>query len=358
MKPYKFIISGGGTGGHIFPALSIANELKRRYPDCEILFVGAEDRMEMEKVPAAGYPIVGLPVSGFDRSSLVKNFQVVARLLKSLHLAKKTVRDFRPDIYDENQNPDTYLEAVLPNDYFYASAFARFHPNDYQNVQQRLPELRFDLQPTELGKTGIYQHFNASYALLREETSDQFNFVRNRFRVNDGDAMESSRANVYIGWTAPIKFGDFAAFNEVYAKYFVSKPARSCVAVKALPKGVLCEIEAIGARVVELENSINDPQVIEIGVFACRLQCCAMLLVPLGTCANMLFQSTGQSAAATFLSSLRQGLYYLPLMLVLPLVIGLRGVQIAQPLADALTFVTSVPFLLRFFAQLPRQDRE
>ena len=98
MKPYKFIISGGGTGGHIFPALSIANELKRRYPDCEILFVGAEDRMEMEKVPAAGYPIVGLPVSGFDRSSLVKNFQVVARLLKSLHLAKKTVRDFRPDI--------------------------------------------------------------------------------------------------------------------------------------------------------------------------------------------------------------------------------------------------------------------
>lgn len=98
MKPYKFIISGGGTGGHIFPALSIANELKRLYPDCEILFVGAEDRMEMEKVPAAGYPIVGLPVSGFDRSSLVKNFQVVARLLKSLHLAKKTVRDFRPDI--------------------------------------------------------------------------------------------------------------------------------------------------------------------------------------------------------------------------------------------------------------------
>ena len=102
----------------------------------------------------------------------------------------------------------------------------------------------------------------------------------------------------------------------------------------------------------------NDPQVIEIGVLACRLQCCAMLLVPVGTCANMLFQSTGQSAAATFLSSLRQGLYYLPLMLVLPLVIGLRGVQIAQPLADALTFVTSVPFLLRFFAQLPRQDRE
>ena len=120
-------------------------------------------------------------------------------------------RDFRPDIYDENQNPDTYFEAVLPNDYFYASAFARFHPNDYQNVQQRLPELRFDLQPTELGKTGIYQHFNASYALLREETSDQFNFVRNRFRVNDGDAMESSRANasasgMFMRKNSPIDF--------------------------------------------------------------------------------------------------------------------------------------------------------
>ena len=81
-------------------------------------------------------------------------------------------------------------------------------------------------------------------------------------------------------------------------------------------------------------------------------------VVALGTCANMLFQSTGQSTSATFLSSLRQGLYYLPLMLVLPLVIGLRGVQIAQPLADVLTFITSVPFLVRFFAQLPRQDRE
>ncbi len=98
MKPYKFIISGGGTGGHIFPALSIANELKTRYPDCDILFVGAENRMEMEKVPAAGYPIIGLPVSGFDRSSLVANFKVLSRLFKSMRLAKKTLRDFHPDI--------------------------------------------------------------------------------------------------------------------------------------------------------------------------------------------------------------------------------------------------------------------
>ncbi|MDH6312883.1 UDP-N-acetylglucosamine--N-acetylmuramyl-(pentapeptide) pyrophosphoryl-undecaprenol N-acetylglucosamine transferase [Parabacteroides sp. PFB2-10] len=98
MKPYKLIISGGGTGGHIFPAISIANCFRERFPDADILFVGAENRMEMEKVPAAGYPIVGLPVSGLDRAHLLKNFKVLARLLKSLRLAKKTVKEFRPDI--------------------------------------------------------------------------------------------------------------------------------------------------------------------------------------------------------------------------------------------------------------------
>ena len=98
MKAYRIIISGGGTGGHIFPAISIANTLRKRFPDAEILFVGAEDRMEMDKVPAAGYQIVGLPVSGFDRAHLMNNVKVVARLLKSLRLAKKTIRDFRPDI--------------------------------------------------------------------------------------------------------------------------------------------------------------------------------------------------------------------------------------------------------------------
>ncbi len=98
MKTYRVIISGGGTGGHIFPAISIANSFRKRFPEAEILFVGAEDRMEMEKVPAAGYPIVGLPVSGFDRSSVWNNVRVVGRLLKSLRLAKKTIRDFKPDI--------------------------------------------------------------------------------------------------------------------------------------------------------------------------------------------------------------------------------------------------------------------
>jgi UDP-N-acetylglucosamine--N-acetylmuramyl-(pentapeptide) pyrophosphoryl-undecaprenol N-acetylglucosamine transferase len=92
------LVSGGGTGGHIFPALSIANELRRRNPEAKILFVGAEGRMEMEKVPAAGYNIIGLPVSGFDRKNLLRNFKVVARLFKSMKLARKILKDFKPAI--------------------------------------------------------------------------------------------------------------------------------------------------------------------------------------------------------------------------------------------------------------------
>ncbi len=98
MKQYRIIISGGGTGGHIFPAVSIANTFRKRFPDAEILFVGANDRMEMEKVPAAGYKIVGLPVSGFDRSNLFNNIKVVGRLLNSLFMARKVIREFKPDM--------------------------------------------------------------------------------------------------------------------------------------------------------------------------------------------------------------------------------------------------------------------
>lgn len=94
----KVLISGGGTGGHIFPALSIAGAVKRRCPEAEILFVGAEGRMEMEKVPAAGYEIVGLPVAGFDRKRLWRNIPVLWKLVKSLFKARSIVRNFRPDI--------------------------------------------------------------------------------------------------------------------------------------------------------------------------------------------------------------------------------------------------------------------
>jgi UDP-N-acetylglucosamine--N-acetylmuramyl-(pentapeptide) pyrophosphoryl-undecaprenol N-acetylglucosamine transferase len=97
-QTYRIIISGGGTGGHIFPAISIANTLREHYPDIEILFVGADSRMEMERVPAAGYRIVGLPVSGFDRAHWYKNIKVIIRLIKSLLVAQKLVREFKPDI--------------------------------------------------------------------------------------------------------------------------------------------------------------------------------------------------------------------------------------------------------------------
>lgn len=94
----KILISGGGTGGHIFPALAIANAVKRRDPRADILFVGAAGRMEMERVPAAGYEIVGLPVAGFDRKRLWRNFGVLFKLWRSMRKAKKVLRDFKPDV--------------------------------------------------------------------------------------------------------------------------------------------------------------------------------------------------------------------------------------------------------------------
>jgi UDP-N-acetylglucosamine--N-acetylmuramyl-(pentapeptide) pyrophosphoryl-undecaprenol N-acetylglucosamine transferase len=97
-KQINVLVSGGGTGGHIFPALSIANEVHRRHPEWGILFVGAEGRMEMEKVPAAGYKIIGLPVSGFDRKRLWRNFAVGIKLLKSMVKANNILKDFKPDI--------------------------------------------------------------------------------------------------------------------------------------------------------------------------------------------------------------------------------------------------------------------
>jgi UDP-N-acetylglucosamine--N-acetylmuramyl-(pentapeptide) pyrophosphoryl-undecaprenol N-acetylglucosamine transferase len=97
MKTIKVIISGGGTGGHIFPAISIANAIKEIQPEADILFVGAEGRMEMERIPAAGYPIIGLPVRGFDRKNIFKNISVLFDLWKSMRKARKVIKDFNPD---------------------------------------------------------------------------------------------------------------------------------------------------------------------------------------------------------------------------------------------------------------------
>ena len=92
----RIIISGGGTGGHIFPAVSIANAIKAKYPEAKILFVGALGRMEMQRVPAAGYEIKGLPICGFDRKHLFKNIAVLFKIWKSQRMAKKIINDFKP----------------------------------------------------------------------------------------------------------------------------------------------------------------------------------------------------------------------------------------------------------------------
>lgn len=97
-KTLRIIISGGGTGGHIFPAVSIANAIKELRPDAQILFVGAEGRMEMQRVPDAGYKIIGLPIAGFDRKHLWKNFAVVAKLIRSQWKARSIIKEFRPQV--------------------------------------------------------------------------------------------------------------------------------------------------------------------------------------------------------------------------------------------------------------------
>lgn len=97
-KELRVIISGGGTGGHIFPAVSIANAVRTLRPDAKILFVGALGRMEMQRVPAAGYEIKGLPICGFDRKHLLKNIKVLYKIWKSQRMAKRIIRDFKPQV--------------------------------------------------------------------------------------------------------------------------------------------------------------------------------------------------------------------------------------------------------------------
>lgn len=95
-KDLRIIISGGGTGGHIFPAISIANAIKAKCPDAKIQFVGALGRMEMQRVPAAGYDIKGLPICGFDRKNLLNNFAVLFKIWKSQRMAKTIIKNFKP----------------------------------------------------------------------------------------------------------------------------------------------------------------------------------------------------------------------------------------------------------------------
>ncbi|WP_027383033.1 undecaprenyldiphospho-muramoylpentapeptide beta-N-acetylglucosaminyltransferase [Epilithonimonas caeni] len=96
-KELKILMSGGGTGGHIFPAVAIAQEIHKRFPDAEFLFIGANGKMEMEKVPQAGFKIEGLNIAGFDRGNLLKNIGLPFKIISSLMKAKKIIKDFKPD---------------------------------------------------------------------------------------------------------------------------------------------------------------------------------------------------------------------------------------------------------------------
>jgi UDP-N-acetylglucosamine--N-acetylmuramyl-(pentapeptide) pyrophosphoryl-undecaprenol N-acetylglucosamine transferase len=98
MRTYKFILSGGGTGGHIYPAIAIANELKSRFPDSQILFVGAQDKMEMQKVPQAGYPIKGLWIAGLQRRLTLDNALFPLKLVSSLLKSRQIIKEFKPDV--------------------------------------------------------------------------------------------------------------------------------------------------------------------------------------------------------------------------------------------------------------------
>src|SRR5205809_1488304 len=97
MSGKKIIIAGGGTGGHIFPAIAIANAIKELQPQTEILFVGAKGKMEMEKIPQAGYKIKGLDIAGYERSSLIKNIGLPFKLIKSFGQVRKIFAEFKPD---------------------------------------------------------------------------------------------------------------------------------------------------------------------------------------------------------------------------------------------------------------------
>jgi LPS-assembly protein len=120
------------------------------------------------------------------------------------------LRDFRSHLFDKNQQPDSFLELVYPDNYFYASVFTRYRPNDYQDVVQRLPELRFDLNPTEIFDTGINQRLNLAFAFLEERSSPE-----NPALPGGAAELESPRFDAYYGWTRPMKVADWLTFTPV-----------------------------------------------------------------------------------------------------------------------------------------------
>jgi UDP:flavonoid glycosyltransferase YjiC (YdhE family) len=127
----KIIISGGGTGGHIFPAVAIANALRSISPNCEILFVGALGRMEMEKVPAAGYKIVGLKISGIQRGSILKNLTLPFKVLSSVRTSMKLISAFKPHVV-------VGVGALLPDHYYTRLRLKKFHTSFRSRIRMQV----------------------------------------------------------------------------------------------------------------------------------------------------------------------------------------------------------------------------
>ena len=214
--------------------------------------------------------------------------------------------------------------------------------------------------------TAVMMGFPTLKGLSRETPSTYVSVLLNQNAAVYGDAAVAAMSivsricmfvlSVMLGIGQG--FQPVAGFNYGAGKYSRVKQAfRFTFLLGEISMSVLALLGfAFAPQLVQLFR--DDPQVVLIGGFALRCQCVALALQPLNVCSNMLFQSIGKSKPATFLSCTRQGLFFIPAILVLPRVIGLTGVQITQPLADILSFVVSVPLLLRFFRQLPRDEAE
>ena len=128
-RKIRVLMSGGGTGGHIFPAVAIANEIKSRFPNAEFLFVGANGKMEMEKVPQAGFKIEGLNIAGFDRGNLLKNIGLPFKIISSLWKARKIIKDFKPDCAESLMLGQVVLLLALLCMWHHLSAFRFLYRN-------------------------------------------------------------------------------------------------------------------------------------------------------------------------------------------------------------------------------------
>ena len=236
-KELRIIISGGGTGGHIFPAVSIANAIIELRPDAEILFVGAEGRMEMQRVPDAGYRIIGLPIAGFDRKHLWKNVSVLIKLMRSQWKARKVIKNFRPQVAvgvgGYASGPTLKTAGMVTNKLLAQKArkicvaydgMEKFFPADKiimtgnpvrQNLTKNMPSKEealgsFHLQPGKktilivggsLGARTINNTLTASLTTIKENTDVQFIWQTGKYyypQVTEAVKAAGALPNLYV----------------------------------------------------------------------------------------------------------------------------------------------------------------